>query len=82
MIGFLGGLLGIGISYLLSFTLNTISNQAGMAMGMGEAAKISIIPLWLVLAVMGFSILIGLISGFYPAQRAMKLSALEAIKTE
>lgn len=82
MIGFMGGLLGIGISYLLSFTLNTISSQAGMAMGMGEAAKISIIPLWLVLAVMGFSILIGLISGFYPAQRAMKLSALEAIKTE
>ena len=82
MIGLLGGLLGIGLSYLLSFGLNTISQQAGYVMGMGGAGKISIIPLWLVFAVIGFSFLIGLVSGYYPAKRAMKLSALEAIKTE
>jgi ABC-type antimicrobial peptide transport system permease subunit len=29
-----------------------------------------------------FSTVIGLISGYFPAKRAMKLSALSAIKTE
>ncbi|NLP43473.1 MAG: ABC transporter permease [Peptococcaceae bacterium] len=82
MIGFLGGLLGIGISFLLSFLLNTLSGSAGYYMGMGGEVKISVIPLWLVFAVIALSTLVGLVSGYYPARRAMKLSALEAIKTE
>lgn len=83
MIGFMGGLLGIGISYLLSIILNTISKNAGFFMGMGGGGgKISLIPLWLVFAVIGLSTLVGLVSGYYPAKRAMKLSALEAIKND
>ncbi len=57
----------------------------GMAMGMGmeqQSSKISVIPPWLALFAVAFAILIGLISGFSPARRAMKLSALEAIKSE
>jgi len=82
MIGFLGGIMGIGISYLLSLLLNALSANAGYYMGMGGEVKISVIPLWLVFAVIGLSTLVGLVSGYYPARRAMKLSALEAIKTE
>jgi putative ABC transport system permease protein len=48
----------------------------------GERNAISVIPIWLALSSIGFATLVGLISGFYPARRAMKLSALEAIKTE
>lgn len=48
----------------------------------GEANTISVIQLWLALASLGFVTLVALISGFMPARRAMKLSALEAIKTE
>jgi len=82
MIGFLGGLLGIGISYLLSFLLNSLSSNAGYYIGMGGEVKISVIPLWLIFAAVGLSTLVGLVSGYYPARRAMKLSALDAIKTE
>jgi len=42
----------------------------------------SYIPAWLSLAGMGFSTLVGLVAGYYPAVRATKLSALEAIRTE
>jgi ABC-type lipoprotein release transport system permease subunit len=38
--------------------------------------------LWRVGAALAFSICIGLASGFYPANRAVKISALEAIKHE
>ena len=44
--------------------------------------NISVIPLWLVGAALLFSTLIGMIAGFFPAQRATKLSPLAAIRNE
>ncbi|NLG88798.1 MAG: ABC transporter permease [Clostridiaceae bacterium] len=83
MIGFIGGVLGIAFSFGISYLLNTVGVRflGGMGMGMPDA-KLSIIPVWLVLMGMVFSALIGLISGFFPARKATKLSALSAIHTE
>ena len=87
-IGFLGGAAGIGISYGISAFLNSIAarmaesgdGSGGGVFGMG--GNISIIPLWLVFGALVFSTLVGLISGILPANRAMKISALTAIKQE
>ncbi|WMM24269.1 ABC transporter permease [Tissierella sp. MB52-C2] len=81
LIGLTGGIFGVGFSYLISLIINKFSATFGQAMGSGST-KISIIPIWLVLAAMVFSALIGIVSGYFPARRAMNLSALEAIKTE
>ena len=81
LIGFLGGLVGISFSYGLSFVINKLGANFGASMGAMDA-KISIIPIWLALVAMVFSGLIGIISGYFPARRAMNLSALEAIRTE
>jgi len=81
MIGFFGGLLGLGFSYTLSFVINQLSGDfMGDYMGTGEALSISIIPWWLALFAIGFSILIGLLAGVYPANRAVKLSPIEAMR--
>lgn len=95
LIGFIGGVVGIIISYGISFGLNYISmvgmgggenygfSMGGLFGGMGgTGSKISIIPPWLVALSLVFATLIGLISGFGPANRAVKISALEAIKHE
>lgn len=83
MIGLVGGLLGLGFSEAASLALNTFASGFLNFMGpTGEGSKVSIIPIWLALSVLVFATFVGLISGFYPARRAMKLSALEAIKTE
>ena len=93
-IGMLGGLVGVALSFALSFVLNNISTlMAGGGAadgilsifgmyGMGNGGKLSIIPPWLVLVALGFSTLVGLISGVVPANRAVKISALEAIRHE
>ncbi len=86
-IGMIGGICGVGISYLASFILNNVlagPMLSGMGMGyMGDGTvKISIIPLWLVGLGFAFALFVGLFSGFYPANRAVKISALEAIKHE
>lgn len=82
MIGLFGGILGIGISYGISMIINTILSGMNGESGYYGPALLSDIPVWLALSGMGFSTVIGLIAGYYPAVRATKLSALEAIRTE
>lgn len=84
LIGFIGGIIGglfsIGASFLLNkFLAPALMGQFGYGV---QVEKISIIPPWLLLAVVIFSTFVGLISGYSPARRAMKLSALSAIRTE
>jgi len=83
LIGLAGGILGIGFSLMISFILNNVGLSFMNFFGpMSEGSKISVIPVWLMAVSIVFATFIGLISGYYPARRAMKLSALEAIKTE
>lgn len=82
-IGFLGGVVGIVFSYMLSFVLNKVApSVVGDSMGIAEGTNISVIPFWLVLLAIAFSTVIGMIAGFFPAQRATKLSPLAAIRNE
>jgi len=78
LIGLVGGCLGLGLSYAVSYGLNYFNFDIT---GSGATTK-SVIPIWLSLFALAFSFLVGLISGYFPARRAMKLSALDAIKTE
>lgn len=85
VIGALGGTVGVLFSYLLSYALNKFGPQVAgemFAMLGSGGSNVSIIPPWLALAALLFSTVIGLISGYFPARRAMGLSALSAIKTE
>ena len=91
-IGFIGGLIGLGISLIASFVLNNLSMLGqgldlsglmggGYYMG-GGGGTISIIPPWLMLAALVFATLVGLVAGILPANKAVKISALEAIRHE
>ena len=87
-IGFLGGVIGIAFSYTISYIINTLATQ-GNASGNGggggivaAGANISVIPFWLALGALVFATLVGLVSGLQPANRAVKISALTAIKQE
>ena len=43
---------------------------------------ISVIPWWLAVFAVLFSMLVGILAGLYPAGRAVKISVLEAIRRE
>lgn len=79
-IGMLGGIVGVILSFMLSIVVNKVA-PALMA-DFSEGMKISVIPFWLVVLSIVFSTLIGMIAGFFPAQRATKLSPLAAIRNE
>ena len=80
MIGLGGGCVGLLFSYLVSYILNRVT--AGFMGSMGGNIGISVITWELGLAAVVFATMVGIISGYSPARRAMKLSALEAIRTE
>lgn len=79
-IGFMGGIVGVAFSYAVSFAMNRFLAIGQMMTGM--EGDISRIPSWLALVAIGFAILVGMIAGFFPALRAMKLSPLAAIRNE
>lgn len=86
IIGFFGGLFGVGLSYAVSAVLNWTASSGsgilgGILGGMGTGMKLSVIPWWLALLAIAFAIFVALVSGFFPARRAMRLSALEAMGT-
>lgn len=80
-IGFIGGIIGLVLSYTLSAVINKLAAGAG-GMMVPESTSISYIPIWLALLSLIFAVLVGMVAGFFPALRAMKLSPLAAIRTE
>jgi ABC-type antimicrobial peptide transport system permease subunit len=81
MIGAFGGVIGVGLSALSSYILNTVGIPFLDMLVWGATGDVSVIPFWLYLLGFGFSCGVGLVSGFLPARRATKISALEAIRT-
>ena len=80
-IGFMGGVLGLGLSYSVSAAINKFlgASLSGMTGGSGAISRI---PLWLSGSAVVFAVLIGMLAGLFPALRAMKLSPLAAIRNE
>ena len=83
MIGLMGGIAGLAVSYLISYIINSFTKNAGsMMFGSDSTGGLSSIPLWLAAFAIGFAIAVGTIAGYVPAARAMKLSPLAAIRNE
>lgn len=84
MIGLIGGGLGLGASFGISHIINTVAMKGGSMgpMYVEEGQSISVIPFWLAVGALAFGVLVGMVAGLMPALRAMRLSPLEAIRTE
>ena len=88
MIGLFGGIIGIILGYITSWLLNRFGGPIFQALMSGNYmydttnTHFSIIPIYLPLGALGISIGVALLSGYFPARRATKISAIEAMKTE
>lgn len=86
MIGLMGGVVGIGLSYIASWAINKyggvlFESLMSTGLGTGGESAFSVIPFWLPLFGAAFAMLVGLLSGFFPAVKATRISAIEAMKT-
>ena len=81
-IGLCGGIAGLALSGVISWTLNRFGAALGGSITGMTQAQISYIPVWLAGLALVFAVLVGMAAGFFPALRAMRLSPLAAIRSE
>lgn len=88
-IGLMGGVTGCVLSAVISFIINIVGlggpspgNMLAAVVGGENVSRISVVPAWLLLFAVVFSVVIGLCSGYYPANKAVRIPALDAIKGE
>lgn len=81
LLGFWGGVAGIGLGYGLTLIANYFVNQALSGDGLA-AQNVAQLEWWLALSVVGFTTIIGMIAGLYPASRAAKLDPVDALRRE
>lgn len=89
MIGFIGGIVGVGLSYLITLVVTSSAfGSAATGGGMRNTGMNSImslnfsLPLSVIIMGVVFTTLVGILSGYIPARKAMACSALEAIHAE
>ena len=75
LIGAIGGVIGVVLSVIIAALLSLIAEYAGVPLPLS-------ITVDLVLFAIGFSFFVGMVSGYFPAKRAAKFQAVEALRYE
>lgn len=82
-IGLMGGMAGVLLSYVISFFMNRFGSsavsQAFEGMEYMQPGAVSIIPFPLAAFGLAVAVAVGVLAGFLPANRAVKISAREAM---
>lgn len=78
ILGGLGGLIGIIISY--GMTEIGVNKLAVKLLNMPKGTELAVIPLWLAVFAFFFAVILGVLAGFFPAKWAAKLKPIEAVR--
>ncbi len=81
IMGFFGGIIGLVMGVLLGKLLSIILSVFSLVRGVGFV-DISHVPPSFVLIVIAISVIVGILTGYFPARRATKISALNALRYE
>lgn len=79
MIGFLGGVFGLGLGWLVSVLINQVVNHFLTGEGVPFIQFFSF-PWWLCLGAILFAMLVSLVAGIYPAVRAARVDPVVALR--
>ncbi|UCC98199.1 MAG: ABC transporter permease [Phycisphaerales bacterium] len=79
VIGFLGGIFGLTLGWLVSMLINLIVNSFAVRQGVPYMNYFSF-PWWLCLGAIVFSISISLLAGIYPTLRAARVDPVVALR--
>ncbi len=79
--GFLGGLFGVALGWLIGRAL-TLGTNFYLHRRDLPSIDLSLVPWWMVLGAIAFAIAVSLAAGLYPASRAARLNPVEALRYE
>lgn len=81
LMGFSGGLIGLLIGIFGGKLVDVLLSVLAVSKNVG-AISISRVPILLSIAILALAVVIGILTGVYPAARATKISALDALRYE
>jgi putative ABC transport system permease protein len=81
VMGFLGGILGVGFGWLLGRAI-TFGTNVYLKRQNLNPIDLSYVPWWLVVIALIFAVVVSLAAGLYPASRAAKLNPVDALRYE
>ena len=79
LMGFLGGMVGIGIGVGGGLSINFLLNSIATRLG-GTSMSLFRFPMGFLLFIAVFSAIMGYITGLFPSKRAGSLNPLDAIR--
>jgi ABC-type lipoprotein release transport system permease subunit len=88
IMGLVGTLSGIGLGYLLAYSLNEFNLMGGMISSATSGTIMGGIPMYPILtstnllSALGFGLGVSIFFGLYPAWRASKLQPVDALRYE
>lgn len=82
LLSLIGSILGIGFAMIGSQGVNVAMNQLAASRGVTDSFDLFATPLWLILALIGFMVIVGLIVVFLPARRAERINPIDALRRE
>lgn len=81
IMGFFGGVLGVLFGFVIGKILGILISIIAISKGVGFV-NITVIPTAFIFFIVLLSLVVGVITGIYPARRATKISALNAMRYE
>lgn len=79
LMGFLGALGGVILGYTEGEVLNILINLVASRFG-GASVDLFFSPLWFIASVIIFGAFVGFLTGIFPARKASRIDALEALR--
>ncbi len=79
VIGFLGGIFGLGLGWAVSRIINQVTNYFLARQGVPYVEYFNF-PWWIILGSILFAIVVSLVSGIYPAVRASRVDPVVALR--
>lgn len=77
-----GAVIGIFGAVLLGKLINLFMNISAHGRGVNQHFELFSTPIWLMLATIGFMVLVGITVSFFPARRGSRISPIDALRHE
>ena len=82
LISIVGAVIGIAIAYIGGAIVNLLINLNAQSRGVSQWFDLFAIPLWSIAAVIGITVIVGLIVVYLPARRAERINPIDALRRE
>jgi ABC-type antimicrobial peptide transport system permease subunit len=82
LISLAGAVAGIIIAIIGGEIVNAYINAGARGRGVSQSFDLFSTPLWAILAIIGFTVLVGLLVVYFPARRAEKTNPIDALRRE